>query len=164
MSAPRDRVPEDAERRALGTPTAHATRTMRANRGRDTGPEISLRRALHRAGLRFRVHRRLDVSELRVRPDIVFGPSRVAVFVDGCFWHGCPEHASWPKKNAKFWRDKIERNRERDRSQNAALEAAGWAAVRVWEHESAEDAAARIVSLVAQRRTDRTGVRVRDAG
>lgn len=131
---------------------------MRANRARDTSPELRLRKRLHAAGLRYRVAAPVRVGPGRpLRPDIVFGPARVAVFVDGCFWHGCPEHASWPRRNAAFWRTKIEGNRARDSLQTQQLRAAGWEVVRVWEHEPPDEAAARIVSLVRARRTAANG-------
>jgi DNA mismatch endonuclease (patch repair protein) len=84
---------------------------------------------------------------------VLFGPAKVAVFVDGCFWHGCPEHATWPKNNAEFWRTKIEGNRRRDRDTDARLASAGWAAVRVWEHEDPLEAAARVRNVVLARRS-----------
>lgn len=124
---------------------------MSKQRSRDTDIEIALRRILHAAGFRYRVHRR-PLKGVRREADIVFGPARVAVFVDGCYWHGCPEHATWPKTNAGFWREKIEKNRTRDRDTDARLAEAGWAAVRVWEHESAAEAAGRIAALVRERR------------
>lgn len=116
---------------------------------RDTRPELALRRILHRAGLRYRVDAAV-VPGLRRKADIVFRRARVAVFVHGCFWHGCPEHATWPKANARWWRAKIERNRERDRETECALGAAGWTVVRVWEHEDAGEAAARVSEAVAR--------------
>ena len=118
---------------------------------RDTKPEVELRRLLHASGLRFRVDRPV-LRDRRRRPDIVFGPAKVVVFVDGCFWHGCPEHATWPAANADYWRDKIETNRLRDRDTDARLEAEGWAVVRVWEHEPPVEAADRIEQLVRSRR------------
>lgn len=102
---------------------------------RDTKPELELRRVLYSRGLRYRVDRPV-LTGVRRRPDLVFIGSRVAVFVDGCFWHGCPEHATWPASNAAFWREKIEANRKRDADTNARLAAAGWTVVRVWEHEN----------------------------
>ena len=120
---------------------------MRAQRERDTGVERALRSELHARGLRYRLHRRL-LEGTRREADLVFGPARVAVFVDGCFWHGCPEHATWPKRNAEFWRQKIEGNVARDRDTDARLAAEGWTVVRVWEHEAAADAAARIARRV----------------
>lgn len=134
---------------------------MRRQRSRDTAIEMELRRVLFAAGLRYRVHRR-PMKGVRREADVVFGPARVAVFVDGCFWHGCPEHGTWPKNNAEFWREKIEGNQARDRDTDARLAEAGWLAVRVWEHEDAEAAAARIETMVAKRRGDkgsRTSVR-----
>nr|WP_155073070.1 very short patch repair endonuclease [Streptomyces taklimakanensis] len=131
--------------------TARTRARMSRQRSRDTEVELALRRALHASGLRYRVHRR-PVKGVRREADIVFGPARVAVFVDGCFWHGCPQHATWPKNNAEFWRRKIEGNRTRDLDTDARLADAGWAAVRVWEHEDPAEAAARIAALVAERR------------
>jgi len=99
-------------------------------RGRDTKPELRLRKALWAAGLRYRVR-----NSLPGKPDIVFPSARLAVFVDGCFWHGCPEHLTWPKSNADFWRRKIKRNIKRDREIDAELEKIGWKGRRYWEHE-----------------------------
>ncbi|MFN0088762.1 MAG: very short patch repair endonuclease, partial [Acidimicrobiales bacterium] len=120
------------------------SRVMARVRSRDTGPERRVRSLLHRAGLRFRVARRLELSGFKVAPDIVFGPARVAVFIDGCFWHRCPEHGSVPVKNREYWLPKLERNEARDRRADRALAEAGWAVVRVWEHTSPDEAAARI--------------------
>jgi DNA mismatch endonuclease (patch repair protein) len=102
-------------------------------------------------GLRFRIHRR-PLSNVRREADVIFTRSRVAVFVDGCFWHGCPDHATWPKSNEEFWRTKIEGNRARDADTDARLAAAGWLSVRVWEHDDAVDAAARVATTVRDRR------------
>lgn len=118
---------------------------------RDTKPELELRRILHGRGLRFRVDRAV-LPDRRRRADIVFGPAKMAVFVDGCFWHGCPEHASWPANNAAFWRQKIETNRRRDRDTDDRLRAAGWRVERVWEHEDPGAAADRIEAAVRARR------------
>lgn len=110
---------------------------------------MALRSALHARGLRFRKNHRLDIADgHRVRPDVVFPKVRLAVFVDGCFWHGCQEHRSLPRSNASFWKNKIEGTRERDRQQIAWLEAAGWTVIRVWEHDLPEPAVQRIVELV----------------
>lgn len=117
---------------------------MEANRRTGTTPERLLGSALHARGLRYRKDRRLDAAGRRVRPDLVFGPARVAVFVDGCFWHRCPIHATHPSANAGYWRAKFNRTVERDRADDAALRAAGWKVVRVWEHESASGATERI--------------------
>jgi DNA mismatch endonuclease, patch repair protein len=120
---------------------------MKANRSRDTSPELLLRAALHRVGLRFRVHRRPE-PDLRVTADIVFGPSRIAVFVDGCFWHRCPVHATYPKNNGEWWDKKLRGNVDRDRRADTALGERGWRVIRVWEHETPEVAAARIAAEV----------------
>lgn len=109
---------------------------MRAIRSRDTTPEMALRRELHRRGLRYRVSYR-PLSALRRTADVVFTRQRVAVFVDGCFWHGCPEHYRPPSRNADYWGPKIVRNRARDAETDDALSAAGWTALRFWEHEDA---------------------------
>ncbi|MEV0150351.1 MULTISPECIES: very short patch repair endonuclease [unclassified Nonomuraea] len=124
---------------------------MSRQRSRNTQRELLLRKELHRAGVRFRVHRR-PLPNLRREADVVFGPARVAVFVDGCFWHGCPEHGTWPKRNADFWREKIARNQERDRDTDRKLIDAGWIPVRVWEHEDTTRAAEHIVETVQERR------------
>jgi DNA mismatch endonuclease (patch repair protein) len=133
-------------RRLTAPPSSpHATATMRANRGRDTKPELLLRSALHGRGLRFRKNLAVRVDGRLIRPDIAFTGVRLAVFVDGCFWHGCPVHGEMPASNRAFWEDKIGRNRERDAEQTTALEAAGWTVIRCWEHEPIA-AAADIVS------------------
>ncbi|MFJ9803505.1 very short patch repair endonuclease [Streptomyces wuyuanensis] len=124
---------------------------MSRQKSRDTGVEMALRRALHAIGMRYRVHRR-PVQGVRREADIVFGPARVAVFVDGCFWHGCPQHATWPKNNQEFWRAKIEGNRARDLETDARLAEAGWLSVRVWEHEAVDAAVARVRDAVERRR------------
>ena len=126
---------------------------MRANRGRDTGPEVALRSALHHRGLRFRKNKRLDLGEgRRVRPDIVFPTLQLAVFVDGCFWHGCKEHRSLPVSNAVFWRQKIEGNAKRDKLQATWLLEAGWNVLRIWEHDVPDAAERRVVELVNELR------------
>jgi len=128
--------------------SAHATATMRANRGRDTGPEVSIRAALHRSGARFRKDYRLDLPGARVRPDIVFTRVRLAVFVDGCYWHGCRAHRSLPRSNVEFWKTKIETTRARDRRQTEALHEAGWRVMRIWEHEPVDDAVRRVLTAL----------------
>lgn len=122
---------------------------MQGNRKRDTRPELALRSELHRRGLRYRVDRK-PLEELRCKADIVFRRQKVAVFVDGCFWHGCPEHGTSPKTNASYWIAKIARNIERDRLNDTALSEAGWTVVRVWEHELPADAAERIARTLAR--------------
>lgn len=114
------------------TPEQRSVRMSRI-RQRGTTIELQLRRALWGAGLRYRVAR--SATNLPGRPDIVFVAARVAVFVDGCFWHGCPVHGTAPKANAAFWEDKINRNRERDRRVDYELTKAGWCVIRLWEHE-----------------------------
>ena len=126
-------------------------RNMRANHSRDTAPEMALRRLLHAAGLRYRVSAR-PLRRVRRTADLVFGPARVAVFVDGCFWHCCPEHGTEPKINTAYWTPKLERNVERDRETDALLTDAGWLSVRVWEHEDPKVAARRVERIVRRRR------------
>lgn len=127
---------------------------MQAQRERDTQPELALRRALFRRGLRFRVHRRV-VPGVRRTLDVVFPSARVAVEVRGCFWHACSKHATWPSHNAPWWRAKLEGNVERDAETERRLAADGWKLAVVWEHESPERAAARIARTV-RARTGRT--------
>lgn len=117
-----------------------------------TTPELALRRELHRRGLRYRVDYRPDVPGLRSRPDVVFTKARVAVFVDGCFWHGCPAHATQPRHNADWWREKLSSNEQRDHRINLCLEESGWVVVRVWEHEDSVVAADRVQAAVESRR------------
>ena len=125
---------------------------MRANRGRDTRPELRLRRAVHALGLRYRVGVR-PLPALRRTADMVFTGVRVAVFVDGCFWHGCPEHLRPARKNAAFWTGKIDATRRRDVETDAALREAGWVVVRVWEHDDPFVAAGRVRAVVQARRS-----------
>lgn len=132
--------------------SAVVRRRMQQQRRRDTRPEMALRRALHAAGLRYRVERPV-IPGMRRRADIVFGPAKVAVFVDGCFWHVCPQHATAPKSNADWWRRKLEGNRERDRDTDRLLLAQGWLPVRVWEHEDMAEAAVRVAEAVRRRRS-----------
>ncbi len=122
---------------------------MRANRRTDTKPELALRHALHKQGYRYRKDLRLDLTAARVRPDIAFTAWRVAVFVDGCFWHCCPEHGTQPANNTWYWEPKLARNVARDRAADAALDAAGWSVVRIWEHEPVEAAVAAVVAALA---------------
>jgi DNA mismatch endonuclease (patch repair protein) len=112
-------------------------------RSRDTRPEILLRSRLHRAGLRFRVQIR-PVPALRRTADIVFTRARVAVFVDGCFWHGCPAHYVLPATNWGYWSSKVVGNVARDRSTDQALAEAGWKVLRIWEHATLDEAEAAI--------------------
>ena len=135
---------------------------MRAVGKQDTAPELRLRRDLWRLGLRYRKHPRIA----RTRPDFAFLGPRIAVFVDGCFWHGCPRHYVAPVGNAAFWQEKLRRNQARDHLVNERLESDGWKVLRVWECEvnrQLEEVTARILHLVEQRRANeaRGGSRVR---
>ena len=127
-------------------------RRLSAQRSTDTKPEMALRRLLHGRGMRYRVHH--PVPGTRRRMDLAFLGPKVAVFVDGCFWHGCPRHATAPKNNADWWRAKLDANRARDRRVDAHLEEAGWSVIRIWEHEDPDAAADRIESLVTRRRNE----------
>lgn len=123
---------------------------MQANRGRDTGPELQLRRLLHTAGLRYRVHWPVP-GDRRRRIDIAFTRSKVAVFVDGCFWHRCPDHYSAPKANGDFWDAKIRKNAERDAHTTSLLADAGWLVMRFWEHDDLGRAASFVRVAVRDR-------------
>jgi DNA mismatch endonuclease (patch repair protein) len=123
---------------------------MRANVRRDTRPELAVRRAVHRRGLRYKVDAR-PIRDLPRRADMVFMRAQVAVFIDGCFWHGCPEHGTRPTTNRSYWDEKISGNRRRDVETDAALARRGWPSLRIWEHEDPEIAAARIEALVRRR-------------
>ncbi|TSE00679.1 very short patch repair endonuclease [Skermania sp. ID1734] len=118
-------------------------------RRRDTAPELALRRELHRLGLRFYIDR-APVAGLRRRADVVFPRRKVAVYVDGCFWHRCPEHATDPKNNAQWWADKLAGNVARDRDTDAQLSSAGWTVVRIWEHEATPLAAEKVLRALGR--------------
>lgn len=120
---------------------------MSRQRTRDTDAEIALRRLLHARGLRYRVNQPLP-GLARRRADLTFPAHRVVVFVDGCFWHGCPQHGTQPKRNCEWWNAKLLRNIARDRETDEHMEAMGWRVVRVWEHESPADAAQRVVAVL----------------
>lgn len=128
---------------------------MQKVRQKNTSAESALRRELYALGLRYRMQVPVLTKPRRVA-DVSFGGPRVAVFVDGCFWHGCPEHASWPKQNAEFWRAKIRANQERDMDTDARLRANGWEVVRVWAHEVPAEAASRIAAIVRRRKARST--------
>jgi DNA mismatch endonuclease, patch repair protein len=124
---------------------------MKGNRKRDTRPELRVRSALHRAGARFRCDYPVRVvGRQPVRVDIAFTRARVAVLVDGCFWHRCPEHSNVPKANRQYWEAKLARNVERDAQTDRALAAAGWQTIHVWEHEHPDDAAQRIIETMRE--------------
>ena len=124
---------------------------MKANRRTDTSPERQVRSALHRLGYRFRKDLLLRVGGLRVHADIAFTSCRVAIFVDGCFWHGCPEHGLTPRSNAAYWGPKLEGNIRRDALVTEALTKNGWKVVRLWEHVQLADATMEIVRWLPKR-------------
>jgi DNA mismatch endonuclease (patch repair protein) len=128
--------------------SAAATRIGKANRRAGTKPEEALRRELHRLGLRFRKDRYYRASDAHTHIDVAFGPVRVAVFMDGCFWHACPEHFQMPQRNVDYWEPKIAANVARDGRVDAALEADGWTVVHVWEHEPIDRATRRVVTIL----------------
>jgi DNA mismatch endonuclease (patch repair protein) len=119
---------------------AAVSRQMSRMPRRSTGPELAVRRELHRLGLRFRV----NYAALPGRPDLVFTRARMAIFIDGCFWHRCPQHGVLPRHNGQWWRTKLDRNVARDAEKDAALRALGWLPVHIWEHENPDDACKRI--------------------
>lgn len=121
--------------------SAAVSAAMRANRKRDTGPELRLRSRLRAQGMRFRTNVALSVAGLRVRPDIVFRRQQVAVFIDGCFWHSCRWHGTRPRVNTHYWLPKLRRVAARDRMVKRLLTRAGWRVVRVWEHIAPQRAA-----------------------
>lgn len=121
---------------------------------RDTKPEVAVRKLLHAAGYRFRVNARVPDMPRRTI-DIAFTRAKVAVMIDGCFWHGCPLHATQPKSNAQWWREKLERNMARDQETTEHLAAAGWIVLRFWEHEAPDGAAELVAAAVEQGRRKR---------
>jgi DNA mismatch endonuclease (patch repair protein) len=149
---------EDLERWAVvATPppasSGAARQVMIGNRRRDSEPELALRRALHAAGLRYRVDFPIRAAGARpIRPDVVFTRARLAVFLDGCFWHGCRAHGKLPRTNGRYWSAKIATNQARDERQQRTLEQAGWAVLRVWEHDPPDLAAGRVAATLARLR------------
>ncbi|MEU3502139.1 very short patch repair endonuclease [Streptomyces hundungensis] len=129
--------------------SAGRRRNMQAIRSRDTKPEQLIRRLVHAQGLRYRVSAK-PLPGLRRTADMVFRPAKVAVFIDGCYWHGCPEHYVPPKTNPGYWSQKVAGNMNRDRDTDQQLLAAGWTVLRFWEHESPEDCAVRIAATVSR--------------
>ncbi|MEU6953871.1 very short patch repair endonuclease [Streptomyces sp. NPDC045714] len=136
--------------------SAARRRNMQAIRSRDTKPERLIRRLVHANGLRYRVATR-PLPDLRRTADMVFRPAKVAVFIDGCYWHGCPEHYVSPKTNSGYWSEKVARNVARDRDTDKQLSAAGWLVLRFWEHQSSDACALSIISAVHERRNDLNG-------
>ncbi|KQX53650.1 MULTISPECIES: very short patch repair endonuclease [unclassified Streptomyces] len=124
---------------------------MSRQASKDTAAELAVRRLLHAAGLRYRVEFPVP-GMARRRIDVAFTSVKVAVLIDGCFWHGCPVHATQPKANAEWWRQKLDRNMARDKETTEHLTAAGWEVLRFWEHELPEDVALRITAAVERRR------------
>ena len=124
-----------------------AQRTMRANRRSETGPEVAVRRLLHARGFRFRKDFRLESAGTRVRADIVFTRRHLAIFIDGCFWHGCSDHGLLPRRNSDYWGPKLSGNVKRDELVSAALAGCGWTVMRFWEHVPPEQ----IVSAIIER-------------
>ncbi|MFD6568301.1 very short patch repair endonuclease [Micromonospora profundi] len=139
--------------------SAGRRRAMQLQRSRDTTPEVALRKALHRRGLRYRVHQR-PLKDVRRTVDVVFRRLRVAVEVRGCFWHACPQHGARPKSNAAWWEAKLSRTQQRDQDTASRLSAAGWQLIVVWEHEDAEAAADLVAKLVRQRQAEILGQRL----
>lgn len=126
---------------------------MRSNRGRDTKPEFALRSAVHALGLRYRVSAQ-PLTGWRRTADIVFPTERVAVFLDGCFWHGCPEHHTVATTNSTYWAEKVASNRARDVDTDRRLQEAGWIVLRFWEHDNPGEAATVVKDVVLGRRAD----------
>jgi DNA mismatch endonuclease (patch repair protein) len=137
--------------RSPSASTPEARRRMQRVRQKNTSAEAALRRELYARGIRYRIHVPVLTKPRRVA-DVAFSGLRVAVFVDGCFWHGCPQHATWPKQNAEFWRAKILANQQRDRDTDERLRADGWKVIRVWAHEPPERVAAKVATVVEKRR------------
>lgn len=130
-------------------PTSEAvSRRMRRNRKTDSRPEVAMRSALHARGLRFRKNHAVRAGGTLVRPDIVFTRVRLAVFIDGCFWHRCPSHGNVPRANSDYWGPKLDRNVRRDLLVTKALEGDGWRVMRFWEHEEVEAAADRVAATL----------------
>jgi DNA mismatch endonuclease (patch repair protein) len=145
-----DATPVSAPR--ASNPRARAV--MRGNRRRDTHPERLIRSELHRKGLRYRVDLSLLFPEGRVRPDLAFTRQRVAVFVDGCYWHACPVHLKPSRSNVAYWSEKLAGNVARDRVNDAVLVANGWRVVRIWEHQSIEEAIEAVLTVLGERGRD----------
>jgi DNA mismatch endonuclease (patch repair protein) len=126
------------------------SRNMAAIKRTNTKPETRLRQVLHRRGYRFRKDLRIELrTGARARPDIVFNRWKVAVFIDGCFWHGCPDHGGRPSLNQSYWAPKLAANAARDAAQNEALQASGWHVIRIWEHVETEHAADLVAVVLA---------------
>lgn len=143
--------------RAPSASSTHVRRVMQANTSRDTSPEVQLRSAFHRAGLRFRKDARPDPA-LKCKADIVFRAAKVCVFVDGCFWHGCARHFRTPNTNSNWWEEKVGDNRKRDKRKTRQLRSRGWIVLRFWEHDITEEKLDQLVKKVFARVKERTKV------
>lgn len=137
--------------------SAAVRRTMQGNRKTGTRPEAEVRRHLWQRGLRYQKNRPVRTSQAVVRPDVVFVGRKLAVFIDGCYWHGCPQHFKTPRSNREYWAAKIARNRERDAATDAALSEEGWRVLRFWEHVPAGVAADAIAEALVDRESEPTG-------
>jgi DNA mismatch endonuclease (patch repair protein) len=136
-------------------PPSSSTSSMRSNKRRDTGPEMRLRRALHASGYRYRVDMAVNVPGRRVRADVVFTRPKLAVFIDGCFWHSCPQHGRMPSDPTGYWHAKLQRNVERDRAIDIALRAADWKVLRIWEHVPVDKALTQVTDAIRSSRRSR---------
>ncbi|MFD7287295.1 very short patch repair endonuclease [Streptomyces sp. NPDC059863] len=136
--------------------SAGVSSRMSRQASRDTAPEVAVRRLLHASGYRYRLNVRVPDMPRRTI-DIAFPKVKVAVFMDGCFWHGCPEHATHPKANAAWWREKLDRNMARDRETTEHLADLGWVVLRFWEHETPGAVADRVAAAVIRGRADDSG-------
>lgn len=136
---------------ARATPSSpEASLRMQKVRQKNTSAERAVRQELHARGLRYRIHVPIITKPRRVA-DIVFSGPRIAIFIDGCFWHGCPRHATWPKQNVEFWRSKIIANQKRDKDTDSRLRADGWKVIRVWAHESPAEIGEMVAKEVRKR-------------
>lgn len=149
MSEPEDWTPPEGS----WASSAARRRNMQAIRSRDTQPERLIRRLVHASGLRYRVAAK-PIPDLRRTADMVFRPTKVAVFIDGCYWHGCPDHYVPPKTNSGYWSGKVAGNMARDNDTNQRLREAGWQVLRFWEHEPSDTCALSIVDAVRQRQRE----------
>ncbi|MFD9867114.1 very short patch repair endonuclease [Streptomyces niveus] len=147
MSKPEEWTPPEGS----WASSAGRRRNMQAIRSRDTKPEQLIRRLVHAQGLRYRVAAR-PLPNLRRTADLVFRPVKVAVFIDGCYWHGCPDHYVAPRTNSGYWSGKVAGNISRDRDTDQQLSEAGWTVLRFWEHESPDDCALKITTTVRRLR------------
>jgi DNA mismatch endonuclease, patch repair protein len=138
----------DALRRGYAVPPEQRSSNMAAVKRSGTKPELALRKALHARGYRFRKDYPIRINGHLIRPDIAFTRRRLAVFVDGCFWHGCPTHGQVPATNTSFWSAKLDANATRDRAQDQLLLESGWHVLRIWEHQSVEDGLEMVTTAV----------------